>query len=152
MNRFLLFFVFAVFSSQAYALTATEAASMAVGEGDARVEALRASVAKADAKTMEFIQAMGDDEVKIVAGKPVIVRDGKAFDPVSGAPTNLTDTAEDILNNNRMRGEIESALAALQLLSPDEKLRRAAVKTLQGNVDEAKLPLIDKALAQEAVA
>jgi urea transport system permease protein len=51
-----------------------------------------------------------------------------------------------------MRGEIESALAALQLLSADEAVRRTAVKTLQGNADEAKLKLIEKAMAQEPVA
>jgi urea transport system permease protein len=34
-------------------------------------------------------------------------------------------------------------------MSPDAAVRRAAVKTLQGEVDESKLPLLDKAFAQE---
>jgi urea transport system permease protein len=55
------------------------------------------------------------------------------------------------MNNNRMRGEIDSALAALKLMSKDEAVRREAVKTLQGEVDENKLPLLDKAFAQETV-
>ena len=57
---------------------------MAMGESDARVEALRAAAAAADDRTMKFIQAMADDAVKIVGGKPVMVVDDKAVDPVTG--------------------------------------------------------------------
>lgn len=32
--------------------------------------------------------------------KPLIVRDGKGVDPVTGAEATLPDTAEDIMNNN----------------------------------------------------
>ena len=136
-------------SASAHALTADEAKAIAVGEGDSRIEALRAAVNKPDDKTTAFIQALSDDAVKVVAGKPLIVKDDKGVDPVSGAEVALPDTAEDVMNNNRMRGEIDTALAALRLLSPDEAVRRDALKTLQGDVDESKLPLLDKALAQE---
>jgi urea transport system permease protein len=106
----------------------------------------------ADDKTVAFIQALSDDAVKVVGDRPVIVKDGKAVDPVTGLETALPDTAEDVMNNNRMRGEIDTALAALKLLSGSESVRRDAVKTLQGEVDESKLPLIEKAIAQETVA
>jgi urea transport system permease protein len=66
------------------ALTPDQARAIAVGEGDARIEALRAAVAGADEKTVRFIQALSDDAVKVVAGQPVIVKDGRAIDPVSG--------------------------------------------------------------------
>jgi urea transport system permease protein len=139
-------------SASAHALTADEAKAIAVGEGDARIDALHAAVAKPDEKTTAFIQALSDDAVKVVAGKPLIVKDDKGVDPVTGAATALPDTAEDVLNNNRMRGELDNALAALKLLSSDDTVRRAAIKTLQGEVDESKLALLDKALAQETVA
>ncbi len=139
-------------SASAHALTADEAKAIAVGEGDARIDALHAAVAKPDEKTTAFIQALSDDAVKVVAGKPLIVKDDKGVDPVTGAATALPDTAEDVLNNNRMRGEFDNALAALKLLSSDDTVRRAAIKTLQGEVDESKLALLDKALAQETVA
>ena len=68
--------------------------------------------------------------VKVVAGKPVIVRDGQALDPVSGAaltlPADALQAAEDAMVNNRMRGELDNALAALKLLSPDATVRREA--------------------------
>jgi urea transport system permease protein len=147
---FLVLAICFVFGS-AYALTPDQAKAIAIGEGDARIEALRAAVAGADEKTVAFIQALSDDAVKAVAGKPVIVKDGKAVDPVSGTEAPLPDTAEDVMNNNRMRGEIDMAMASLKLLSTDAAVRRDAVKTLQGEVDESKLPLIDKAFAQETV-
>jgi urea transport system permease protein len=135
----------------AHALTPDQAKAMAVGEGDSRIEALRAAVAGSDDKTVAFIQALSDDAVKVVAGNPVIVNGDKAVDPVSGNESALPDTAEEVMNNNRMRGELDSALASLKLLSADAGVRLAAVKTLQGEVDESKLPLIDKAFAQETV-
>ena len=120
-----------VLMANAHALTSDEAKAIAVGDGDARIEALRASVASADDKTVQFIQALSDDAVKVVAGKPLIVNDGQGVDPVSGAAQALPDTAEEVMNNNRMRGELDAALASLKLMSPDAAVRRAAVKTLQ---------------------
>ena len=112
-------------SASAHALTADAARAIAVGEGDARIEALHAAVAKPDEKTVAFIQALSEDAVKLVAGKPVIVVGDKGQDPVSGVSVALPDTAEDVMNNNRMHGELDNALAALKLLSPDEAVRRA---------------------------
>ncbi|MBC7916388.1 MAG: urea ABC transporter permease subunit UrtB [Rhodoferax sp.] len=124
---------------------------MANGEGEARIEALRIATANADEKTMAFIQAMADDAVKLVAGAPVIVTADGAVDPVTGAVLALPDAAEDIMNNNRMRGEIEAALASFKLMSPVEAVRREAVKTLQGEVDEGRLAMIERAFSQESV-
>ena len=138
-------------ATHAYALTADEAKAIAIGDGDARIEALRASIAGADDKTAQFIQALSDEAVKVVAGKPVIVKEDKAIDPVTGTEATLPETAENVMNNNRMRGEIDTALASLKLLSADAMVRRDAVKTLQGEVDESKLPLLDKAFAMESV-
>ncbi|MBK7006967.1 MAG: urea ABC transporter permease subunit UrtB [Burkholderiales bacterium] len=144
---------FAIFSiaGHAHSITTEAINAIAIGEGEARIEALRAAVDGADEKTVAFIQALSEDAVKVVAGKPVIVKDDKAIDPVTGAESTLPPDAEDVMNNNRMRGEIDGALASLKLLSPDEAVRREAVKTLQGDVDESKLPLLDRAYAQESV-
>jgi urea transport system permease protein len=138
-------------AGSAYALTPEAAKAMATGEGEARIEALHRATTDADEKTEEFIQAMSDDAVKLVAGKPVIVKGDGAIDPVTGASLPLPDTVEDVLNNNRMRGEIEAALASLKLMSRDEIVRRDAVKALQGEVDEGRLALIERAFAQETV-
>jgi len=68
---------------------------------------------------------------------------------VTGSAVAVPGDAEDVVNNNRMRGELDSALAALKLFSPDEKLRAAAVADLQKDPDESRLPLIEKAYAAE---
>ncbi len=135
--------------NSAHALTATEAKAIAAGETDARIEALNKAVATADERTAAFIQALSDEAVKVEGEKVFIVRDGKATDPVTGAAAKLPATAEDVVINNRMRGELDSAGAALKLFSPDEKVRRAAIKSMTGDTDEAKLPLVEKAFAAE---
>ena len=132
----------AILAAPAHALTAAEALGMAAGESDARIEALNKAAAAADDRTAAFIQAMSDDAVKVAGGKAIIVRDGKGSDPVTGAELPVPEGAEDVINNNRMRGEIDNALAALKLFSKDEKVRRDAIKTLQGEADETRLPQI----------
>ena len=137
-------------AGQARALTPQEAAAIASGETDARIAALNQAVSNADERTAAYIQALADDAVKLAAGKVLIVKDGKAYDAVSGAATDLPADAEDVSINNRMRGELDSALAALKLFSKDKATRYAAIKALQTETDEAKLPLIEKAYAAEA--
>jgi urea transport system permease protein len=48
-----------------------------------------------------------------------------------------------------MRSEVDSALAALQLLSKDDSQRLAAAKALLLEPDASKMPLLLKALAAE---
>ena len=122
---------------------------MAAGETDARIEAMNKAVATGDDKTAAFIQALIDDAVKVSGDKVFLVKDGKGFDPVTGAEAPLPADAEDVVNNNRMRGELDAAMAALKLFSKDVVLRREAIKTLQNESDESKLPLIEKAYAAE---
>jgi urea transport system permease protein len=133
----------------AAALTLQEAQGMAVGDADARIEALNKAIIAADDKTAAFIQALADDAVKTAGDKIFIVRDGKATDPVSGQATPLPDSAEDVISNNRMRGELDSAQAVLKLFSKDDKLRGQAIASLLKDPDESKLALLDKALAAE---
>jgi len=134
---------------QAHALTAEAARAMAVGDTDERIAALQQAIATPDEATVAFIRAMADDAVKVAGGKAIVVQDDKGRDPVTGAEVPVPADAEDIVNNNRMRGEFDAALASLQLLSPDVAQRRAAIDALKEETDEARLPLIEKALAAE---
>ncbi len=147
--RFLLFALSILLLPCANALTADEARGMAMGETEARLAALTKAVATADDKTAAFLQALADDAVKFAGDKVFVVRDGKGSDPVTGVALNVPEAAEDVVNNNLMRGEIEVAQAGLKLFSRDEKLRREGIKVLQGESDESKLPLIEKAFAAE---
>jgi urea transport system permease protein len=136
-------------AGHAHAISAGEVKAIASGEPDARIAALNKAVATADEKTAVFLQALSDDAVKVAGDKVFVIKDGKGFDPVSGAEVPVPDDAEDVMNNNRMRGELDSALAALKLFSKDEKTRIAAIKQLQSDADETKLPLIETAFSAE---
>ena len=156
LTRFLLLLAAVLTSLQAHALEPALAQALAAGDTDARIEALAKATANPDDKTVALIQALADDAVKIKAGDKSVqvwlLRDGKGIDPATGTESAVPDDAEDVINNNRMRAELDAALAGLKLLSPDEKLRREALKTLEAETDEARLPLIEKALAGETVA
>ncbi len=148
-KKILLFMALAGSIAPAHALTAAEAQAMALGETDARIEALGKAVANADDKTAAFLQALADDAVKTAGGKVFIVREGKGTDPVTGASADVPADAEDVVSNNRMRGEIDTALGAIRLFSPDVKLRAAAAKALAAEPDPERLPLVEKALRTE---
>jgi len=136
-------------SCNAHALTADEALGMAVGESDARIEALAKALAQGDDKTAAYLQALANDAVKVAAGKVLVVRDGKGFDPVTGQSAEVPPEAEDVMLNNRLRGEIDTALAALKLFSTDSALRQQAALALLKEPDASRLPVLDKALAAE---
>jgi urea transport system permease protein len=131
------------------ALTLEQTQALTLGDTDARVTALQKALASPDAQTAAFLQAMADDAVKVNGVQVLIVRDGKATDPVKGEAITLPDTAEDVINNNRMRGEIDAALSALQLFSADPALRTQAAKSMLKEPDPTKLAMLQKALASE---
>ena len=136
-------------ATSAYCISAEDVKGITLGETDARVQALAKAMLTADDKTAAFLQAMSDDAVKVAGDKILVIQGDKVVDAVTGTELALPDNSEDVINNNRMRGEIDSALAALKLFSKDDAIRQAAVKQLQSDADESKLPLIEKALATE---
>ncbi|MDB5732986.1 MAG: urtB, partial [Variovorax sp.] len=136
-------------AAPAQALTADEARAIASGESEARIAALNKAVLTADDKTAAFIKALSDDAVKVTEERVFVMRDGKGHDPVTGAEVQLPDTAEDVVNNNLMRGALDAAQAALRLASPDDAVRAEAAQALFKEPDESRLPLVEKALAAE---
>ena len=142
--------LFLVCSLAAHALTPDQALRIAQGESDERIAALNEVVAAADPALPGYVQALLADEVKVAGGKAFVVRDGKTVDAATGAAAALpADGVEDVVNPNRVRRELESALAALKLFSPDRAERAKAAADLKDQADEAKLPVIEKAEAAE---
>jgi urea transport system permease protein len=129
----------------AWALTPELAARIATGDSDDRIKALSEAVAASDPGLPAYLQALLADEVKVSGGKAYVVRDGQAVDAATGVAAKLPDDAEDVVNNNRMRGELEAAQAALGLFSKDRAQRAQAVAALKGNADEDKLALVERA-------
>jgi urea transport system permease protein len=148
------FFLALIFSAlatgQAWALTRDQALAMSTGDNDSRAQAISQAVVGGDPAAQPFLQALIDDSVKTAGGRVYIVTEGRSRDAVSGAEAPLPADAEDVINSNRLRRELDSAMASLKLLSPDAAARRQAVRELRDGADESKLPLIEKALATEA--
>ncbi len=139
-KRLLLGWVLACCGLQAWALSPELASRIATGEGDDRVAALQQALAAGDESLGPFLRALQDGRVRIKGGQAVVIAEGAA------PPAD----AEEPMLNNRMRREIESALAGLDLLSKDASVRRKALATLRDDADAAKLPLFEKALAAES--
>ena len=148
LQKILLIAIFLI-AGRAYPITANEAKDIAIGDSDARIAALNKALVSADDKTAAFIQALADDAVKVVNDKVYIFKNGKTTDPVTGAEVKLPPNAEDVVSNNRMRSELETAQAALKLLSKDVAIRGEAIASLLKDPDESRLPLLDSALAAE---
>ena len=111
---------------------------IAAGEGDERVAALNEAVAQADPALADYLQALLDGRVRLREGKALVAAEGAA--PPEG---------EEPMLNNRLRREIDSALAGLALLSKDRDVRAKALATLREDASAAKLPLYERALAAE---
>ena len=133
----------------AHALTADEAYSVSAGENDDRIAALQKLQAKGDPALPALLEALMADSVKVAGNKAYIVDGEEAKDAATGQVVPLPADAEDVVNNTRMSGEIEAALAAGKLSSPDASVREEAIDALANAADESKLPVIDKALAAE---
>jgi len=141
-------------ASQAFALDKSAVEKLAFGEFDERSAAIAALVAEGDDKAADFLQAVAEGEVQTLEQKGVrrvlVVRGGQAADAITGEKVDpVPEGAEDVVANNRLRKEIEGALAALKLLSPQRETRLAAAKELAGGADSAMLPLVRKALGKE---
>ena len=148
--RFLIGLCLAWAALSAQALTAQQARAIASGDTDDRIAALNAAAAAGDPGLPKFVQALLDDAVKLTPANVLVVEGDKAVDASTGAPAALPGDAEDVVNNNRMRGALQGALASLRLLSPDREERAAAIAELgKQSLDESQLPLIEKALAAE---
>jgi urea transport system permease protein len=137
-----------VVSTSAFALTPDVSLAIASGEVDSRIAALNKAVIDADATLAAYVDQLLADEVKIAGGKVFFVKGDKVTD-VAGVATKLPDGADDVVNNNRMRSELEAAKAALGLFSPEQSIRAKALKELKDKIDESKLPLLEKAFASE---
>ena len=134
-----------------HALTPQEAYALSSGETDDRLKVLAQITEHVDPKAIELIKALSDDSVKISDHQVFIIQGDKAIDPVMGDALEMPANAEDVVSNNRMRGEFDAALASLSLFSPDQAVRLKAIKSMLKEPDADKLSMLDKALKVEQV-
>jgi len=128
-------------------------AQLGADDSDAKIEAIRKLAVSREPRAVEVLRALGDESLALIDGgrRAVVVADGQIADAATGeglgaAPSNL----DAIVINNRIRGEIGSAIAALKLGAADRTTRLEAARELQGSDNEDALPIIETALAKES--
>ena len=140
----------ALWQLPAHALTAEQALAMAAGDNNSRIAAMQDAVATGDAaRVAQFLNAMQDGQVQFAQERAFIVRGSEALDPVTGQAQALPEGAEDARTNNRMRREIANALASLNLFVGTDAERLDAARSMLKGATPERLPMLDKALAQE---
>jgi urea transport system permease protein len=115
----------------------------------ARVGAIRALAGTGDPAVTRVLQAMSDEALALSDGQVLIVDGEHAFDAVSGLPVKSPESPEPVAINNRLRGELANALAALKLFDPDAMVRLESARQLQNEAGSAMAPLIARALDKE---
>ncbi|HET7298970.1 MAG TPA: urea ABC transporter permease subunit UrtB [Burkholderiales bacterium] len=99
---------------------------LASDDNDEKIAAIGALVAEGHPEAPEVLRSAAEGEIEL---------DGKKL---------------EIVVNNRVRGAIAAALAALKINSNERSERLAAAKALAGGADAAMLPLIVKAREKES--
>lgn len=133
-------------TGSAHALNSSEMMSLAAGDNDQRIASLSSVLESGDSSAVSFLQHMLNDEVKVDGDRIFIYTENGAVDAATGAAAELPEGAEDVVNNNRMRSELETAIAAFGLSNGDAALRMEAAQTLsQAEPGESILALIKQA-------
>lgn len=119
-------------------------------DGDAKLGAINKLVASGEAAALPLFKAMQDETLQLLGDRLVIVADGKAIDAITGATVEApADKLQSIVINNRIRGALDGAVAALKLLSPEREERLAAAKVVADGASDEMLALIKNAFEKE---
>ncbi len=131
------------------ALDPAQVRRLAADDSSDKVAAIRQITQTADPDAVRVLKAMSEDTLFLAGDKVVIVDGDNAFDAASGAPIKAPADPESITVNNRIRGELAGALAALKLFDADISVRLASAQKLQSNVSADMAPLLARALDKE---
>jgi urea transport system permease protein len=126
---------------------------LAADDADAKIEAISKLVATADPAVLPVLEALANDALVALPDGTIAISSGDTLtNAATGARiTNPPESQDAISINNRVRGAVQSGLAAMSLLSPDRATRMKSARELQGesNATAMMLPLLDRALEKE---
>ncbi len=132
------------------ALDAALVRQLADDDSSVKVAAIQKLTQTADPDTVRVLKAMADDSLYVDNGKVIIVEGDQAVDAASGKPVSMPETPESVTVNNRIRGQLAEALAALEIFDTNRTVRLASAQKLQSKVSPAMAPLLARALEQES--
>ncbi len=123
-----------------------------LGSSDkSKVEAAIDRLAKSTDKAgLTLLEALAKDSLRIdSAGVPFVAGEGGVLSPVFAGPTQPSGVLTTPLVDNRMRRQLEPALASLKLGFPDPKVRLEAARDLAKSRNDDLAPQIRAAAAHE---
>jgi urea transport system permease protein len=139
-----------MFIPQAFALDAAAIKRLAAEDNDVRLAAIAQLVSAGDPAAIPILKALQDDALALFDGQVVIATDSSVRDAVTGRLLPIaTDRLEPITINNRIRGALDTAMAALKLAAPERQVRLEAARAVAMDTSEEMLPLITRVLAKE---
>ena len=142
--------LFCCFALPAWAaLDAALVRQLADDDSSVKVAAIQKLTQTADPDTVRVFKAMAEDSLYLADDKVIIIDGDEAFDAATGKPVKAPDSPESVTVNNRIRGELAEALAALELFDADPAVRLASAQKLQSKVSPAMAPLLARALEKE---
>ena len=132
------------------ALDADAVLRLGSDDWDEKIAAVERLARQADPAAAGLLQALAEDELQVAGGR-VLRLDGERYrDAVTGAEVQpAPEGAEPITVDNRVRGVIATALAALRLDDPDRVVRRDAARELASAASPALAPALGRALGRE---
>ena len=138
-------------SALVLALDARQLQTLNGDDADAKVEVIGKLAADASPQAAAVLLALNDGNLlSDAAGKIYIQQDAVLLDALSGAKVLTTPEGLDKISiNNRLRRELEGALAAIKLAAPDVATRRAAVEALKDSATPEMLPRLTQRWSQE---
>ncbi len=135
----------------AWALDAELLKGLASDENDVKIATIGKLSDAGDVAAIPALQALFDGALFLTSqGKLVIVAGDAAVDAVNA--TAIDPVPSDLVSidiNNRVRRELNAALAALKLSAPERAVRLASAKQLQADADAGSLLGIERVLATE---
>ncbi|MBK7357586.1 urea ABC transporter permease subunit UrtB [Propionivibrio sp.] len=131
------------------ALDPAQVLQLANEDSSVKVAAIQKMTEAADSDAARVLKAMADGQLFLSANKVVVIDGDKAFDASTGEPIKMPSNPDSITVNNRIRGELANALAALSLFDKDVGVRLASAQELQTRVSPDLVPVLARALAKE---
>ncbi|MGB8242016.1 MAG: urea ABC transporter permease subunit UrtB [Azonexus sp.] len=123
---------------------------LAAEDSSDKVAAIRHLTQTADPDAVRVLKAMAEDGLFLAGDKAVIIDGDQAFDAATGTKMRMPANPESVTVNNRIRGELAGALAALELFDAERAVRLASARKLQSKVAPDMAPLLARALEKES--
>jgi len=129
----------------AQALPSAVVAPLASDDPEMRSEAIARIASSGDPLAARVLEALGDDRLFVVDGVAILVEGGRSLRVDDGAAV-ARPAGDAVMVNNRLRGEIDTALAGLRLGDGDAAVRLQAARTLADSAQPGQRAAIVRAL------